>query len=283
MAPIAYVVIAAAKYAWAIKLGLFLISVVIYYFINERKREKLAESLELDPRIGAPFSGASHVFKERETTSRWLSAWLWLGIIASVVGLVMGFVVDGGHPAWLLLWVFGLGLAFYDYFAGIGREESSPIASIAFHPDHLILVDREGLREVFVFGPGVSFTVEMREITEGTTFGADKLKGWECFMTVSDGRREKEIPLAFPGAGEFLARCRHEGSPVRFSPGSADWLVDKLKALPSWQPGYFDKPSAATAAHVEMSCQGCGGAAHYAPSTVPPACQYCGSPKLLRK
>ena len=134
MAPIAYVVIAAAKYAWAIKLGLFLLSVVIYYFINERKRENLAESLELDPRIGAPFSGASHVFKERETTSRWLSAWLWLGIIASVVGLVMGFVVDGGHPAWLLLWVFGLGLAFYDYFAGIGREESSPIASIAFHP-----------------------------------------------------------------------------------------------------------------------------------------------------
>ena len=63
MAPIADVVIAAAKYAWAIKLGLFLISVVIYYFINERKREKLAESLELDPRIGAPFSGASHVFK----------------------------------------------------------------------------------------------------------------------------------------------------------------------------------------------------------------------------
>lgn len=282
MAPIAHVVIAAAKYTWAIKLGLFLLSVIIYYFINERKRGKLAESLELDPRIGAPFSGASHVFKEREAVNPWLSAWLWLGIIASVFGLVLGFVVDGGHPAWLLLWVFGLGLAFYDYFVGIDREESSPIASIVFHPDHLILVDREGRREVFVFGSGVSFTVEMKEITEGTTFGADKLKGWECFMTVSDGRREKEIPLAFPGAGEFLARCRHEGSPVRFSSGSAEWLVNKLKALPSWQPGYFDKPSLLPTAAVEMTCQGCGGAAYYAPSAAHPACQYCGSPKILR-
>lgn len=282
MAPIAYAVIAAAKYAWAIKLGLFLLSVAIYYFINERKREKLAESLELDPRIGAPFSGASHVFKEREAANPWLSAWLWLGIIASVVGLVLGFVVDGGHPAWLLLWVVGLGLAFYDFFVGIGREEPSPIASIHFHPDHLISVDHEGRREVFVFGPSVSFTVEMKEITEETTFGADKLKGWECFMTVSDGHRQSEIPLAFPGAGEFLARCRHEGSPVRFSAGSADWLVNKLKALPSWQPGYFDRPSAGSPEIVEMSCRGCGGAAFYAAKPASPACQYCGSPKLIR-
>ncbi len=283
MAPIAYLVIAAVKYTWAIKLGLFLAAAAVYYFINERKREKLAETLELDPRIGAPFTGASQTFPLPPEVSRWLSAWLWLGIILSVVGLVMGLFVEDSHPAWLLLWVAGLGLAVYDYIVGVDRAEAGSIASIDFHADHLVLVHREGQREVFLFGSAVSFTVEMREITEETTFGADKLQGLAFFAVVSDGQRESELPLAFPGAGEFLARCRHEGSPVRFAPACPDWFVERLRALPSWQPGYFDKPSAASAAHVEMSCQGCGGAAFYAPSAARPACQYCGSPKLLRK
>lgn len=265
---------------WKVKGVLLILSVIIYFFINRSRREKLIAKLELDPRIGAPFTGATHEFPSPAAGDAWSSGWLWAGIIAAIAGLVLAVTMTDG-AAWLLLCAGGLLLAFYDYNVGIGREAANPIAEVIFHPDHLVLVDRAGRREVYVLGPAVSFKVEMREITESTTFGADELKGFAYFVTVSHGQRFSELPLEFDGAGEFLARCLHEKSPVSFSPACPDWFVAKMKALPSWQPGYFARASAAAGKPtVELACQGCGGVAAYASLHPAAACQYCGSTKL---
>lgn len=272
----------AASQTWKIKLGLFVFSVIVYAFINHHRREKLIAKLELDPRISAPFTGAAHEFPAPQSVNKWASAWLWLGIIAAVTGFVMAVIVEGGSPLWLILWLAGVGLAFYDYFVGINREEAGPVAEAIFHRDHLVLVGRDGKRDVYVFGPSVSFTIEVREITKDTTFGASELKGFAYFATIFNGELTSELPLEFDGAGEFLARCRHERSPVDFAPSSPGWFVAKMQALPSWRPGFFDRPAARSALDVEMSCQGCGGVASYAPAPVARPCQYCGSTKLTR-
>jgi len=277
---LAFIVVAAT--AWKIKLGLLVISVIIYFFINHFRREKLIEKLELDPRIGAPFTGATHEFPSALQPDKWASPWLWVGIGAAIFGFAMALLIEGGSPLWLILWLAGVALAFYDFFVGIDREEAGPVAEAIFHRDHLILVGRDGRREVYVFGPSVSFTIEVREVTKGTTFGAKELKGFSYFVTVSNSEHSSRLPLVFAGAGEFLARCRHEQSSVAFAPSSPDWFVTKMQALPSWKSGYFDRPSPSAASDIEMSCQGCGGAAYYAHGTAASTCLYCGSAKLNR-
>jgi hypothetical protein len=277
---LAFIVVAAT--AWKIKLGLLVISVIIYFFINHFRREKLIEKLELDPRIGASFTGATHEFPSVLQTDKWASPWLWVGIGAAIVGFAMALLIEGGSPLWLILWLAGVALAFYDFFVGIDREEAGPVAEAIFHRDHLILVGRDGRREVYVFGPSVSFTIEVREVTKGTTFGAKELKGFSYFVTVSNSEHSSKLPLVFAGAGEFLARCRHEQSSVTFAPSSPDWFVTKMQALPSWKSGYFDRPALGTASDIEMSCQGCGGAAYYAHGAAASTCLYCGSAKLNR-
>ena len=280
MDALAFIVVAAT--AWKIKLGLLVISVIIYFFINHFRREKLIEKLELDPRIGAPFTGATHEFPSVLQSDKWASPWVWVGIGAAIVGFAMALLIEGGSPLWLILWLAGVALAFYDFFVGIDREEAGPVAEAIFHRDHLILVGRDGRREVYVFGPSVSFTIEVREVTKGTTFGAKELKGFSYFVTVSNSEHSSKLPLVFAGAGEFLARCRHEQSSVAFAPSSPDWFVTKMQALPSWKSGYFDRPALGTASDIEMSCQGCGGAAYYAHGTAASTCLYCGSAKLNR-
>ena len=280
MDALAFIVVAAT--AWKIKLGLLVISVIIYFFINHFRREKLIEKLELDPRIGAPFTGATHEFPSVLQSDKWASPWVWVGIGAAIVGFAMALLIEGGSPLWLILWLAGVALAFYDFFVGIDREEAGPVAEAIFHRDHLILVGRDGRREVYVFGPSVSFTIEVREVTKGTTFGAKELKGFSYFVTVSNSEHSSRLPLVFAGAGEFLARCRHEQSSVAFAPSSPDWFVTKMQALPSWKSGYFDRPSPSAASDIEMSCQGCGGAAYYAHGTAASTCLYCGSAKLNR-
>ena len=280
MDALAFIVVAAT--AWKIKLGLLVISVIIYFFINHFRREKLIEKLELDPRIGAPFTGATHEFPSVLQSDKWASPWVWVGIGAAIFGFAMALLIEGGSPLWLILWLAGVALAFYDYFVGIDREEAGPVAEAIFHRDHLILVGRDGRREVYVFGPSVSFTIEVREVTKGTTFGAKELKGFSYFVTVSNSEHSSRLPLVFAGAGEFLARCRHEQSSVAFAPSSPDWFVTKMQALPSWKSGYFDRPSPSAASDIEMSCQGCGGAAYYAHGTAASTCLYCGSAKLNR-
>ncbi len=280
MDALAFIVVAAT--AWKIKLGLLVISVIIYFFINHFRREKLIEKLELDPRIGAPFTGATHEFPLVIRSDKWASPWLWVGVGAAIFGFAMALLIEGGSPLWLILWLAGVALAFYDFFVGIDREEAGPVAEAIFHRDHLILVGRDGRREVYVFGPSVSFTIEVREVTKGTTFGAKELKGFSYFVTVSNSEHSSRLPLVFAGAGEFLARCRHEQSSVAFAPSSPDWFVTKMQALPSWKSGYFDRPSPSAASDIEMSCQGCGGAAYYAHGTAASTCLYCGSAKLNR-
>ena len=274
----AFIVVVAA--VWKFKLGMLVISVIVYFFINHFRREKLIAKLELDPRIGAPFTGATHEFPSVLQSDKWASPWVWVGIGAAIFGFAMALLIEGGSPLWLILWLAGVALAFYDFFVGIDREEAGPVAEAIFHRDHLILVGRDGRREVYVFGPSVSFTIEVREITKGTTFGAKELKGFSYFVTVSNGEHSSKLPLVFAGAGEFLARCRHEQSSVSFVSSSPDWFVTKMQALPSWKSGYFDRPALGAASDIEMSCQGCGGAALYLSPAPGQACQYCGSAKL---
>ena len=69
---------------------------------------------------------------------------------------------------------------------------------------------------------------------------------------------------------------------VTFASSSPDWFVTKMQALPSWKSGYFDRPALGAASDIEMSCQGCGGAAYYAHGAAASTCLYCGSAKLNR-
>jgi hypothetical protein len=272
-------IVLAASHVWKVKIGLFVLSVIVYAFINHYRRKKLIAKLELDPRISASFTGATHVFPAPHPVNKCLSGWLWLGIFGAVGGIA-GAVL--GSILWLILFMAGVGLALFDYFVGIDGNEAGPVAEAIFHRDHLILVGRDGQREIYIFGPAVTFTLQVKELTKDTTFGAEELQGFSYSVIISDGERTCELPLEFDGAGEFLARCRHEGSLVDFAPSSPAWFVTKMQDLPSWQSGFFDQPVGGSALVVELSCQGCGGVEHYPSAASVHSCRFCGSKKLTQ-
>jgi hypothetical protein len=106
-------------------------------------------------------------------------------------------------------------------------------------PDRIELRRFSGAKTVFACGPKVIFEIGFEEIKKSSHLGAQELQGFAYAATISDGKDRVTIPLSFNGAGEFLGRCRHKGSPVVFSSSCPSWFKAKMEALPSWQAGYF--------------------------------------------
>ena len=215
------------------------IASAIYFFINRSRRKKLAADIDGDARFAGSFSGATRDFPLPPEQSRWSYGWLWVGIIATFIGLA---ILIAGSAWGALMIAGGLGLAVYDFYYGLSRSEPEDcLVHAEFHANRIDFTHRFSGKTEHFFGSDLAITVECREITE-KSFGADALKGYGIYLRLQvPAPADGEILLDFPGVAEFLGRCRHLGSPVGFSADGPTWFKAKLEALPSWQPGYFDQ------------------------------------------
>ncbi len=218
-----------------------LTALAIFYFINRSRRKKLLARIDQDPRLIREFEGAVADFAPPDIEGRWNYGWLWVGIITAVVGFFMALGGEGvARPIGGLLLFGGSLLAFLDYRFGFSRGEPREVLLRAeFHDDGICLTHRLSGRTEHAFGPSLALTVECREVTE-KSFGADSLQGYGFFLKMkAPAPADAELQMDFAGVGEFLALARHRGSPLLISTGSPSWFKEKLEALPSWKPGYF--------------------------------------------
>ena len=223
------------------KLVIVLIALAVFYFINRSRRHKLLAGIDQDPRLSHEFKGAVTDFPTPDTDGRWNYGWLWAGIITAVIGFFMAVGGEGlVRPIGVLLLFGGSLLAFLDYRFGFSKGEPPEVLLCAeFHDDGVCLTHRFAGRTEHAFGPSLALTVECREVTE-KSFGADSLQGYGFFLKLqAPAPADAELQMDFAGVGEFLALARHHGSPLLISTESPAWFREKLEALPSWQPGYF--------------------------------------------
>lgn len=224
-----------------LRLVIAAIAAAIYFFINRNRRKALVSGIDEDPRMAGDFVGTVKDYPPPDDESRWNYGWLWVGVALAVAGLVMALANDGvARAIGLLLLLGGSVLAYCDYRFGFSKGKPADVLLRAeFHDDRVCLTRRLSGRKEHGFGPSLALTVECRELTE-KSFGADSLKGYGFFMKLhAVAPADVEIPLDFAGVGEFLALARHHGSPLLVSSESPAWFKEKLEALPSWQPGYF--------------------------------------------
>jgi hypothetical protein len=222
----------------ALRWFIIAIASAVYFFINRSRRKKLVAGIDNDPRLAGSFDAAAADFPLPSEQSRWGYGWLWAGVIAAFVGLLMLMQGSGGVAiAGAALIIGGLGLAVYDFFYGLSKSEpEDDLVRVEFDFGRVVLFRRLTGRTELTFGPGFVVVVDCREVTE-KSFGADALKGYGIYMCPSGSACE--IPLDFAGAAEFLAYCRHLGATVTFSSTAPEWFKSKMVALPSWQQGYF--------------------------------------------
>lgn len=218
-----------------------LTALAVFYFINLSRRRKLLAGIDQDPRLSRDFEGAVTDFPPPDSDGRWNYGWLWTGVITAAVGFFMAVGGEGlVRPIGIVLLSGGGLLAFLDYRFGFSKgEPEEALLRAEFHDNGVCLTHRFAGRTEHAFGPSLALTVECREVTE-KSFGADSLQGYGFFLRMQvPAPADAELQMDFAGVGEFLALARHHGSPLLISTESPAWFREKLEALPSWQPGYF--------------------------------------------
>jgi len=235
-----------------ILIGIFAVG---YFFINWGRRKDLIKGLENDSRIAGRLSGADAV-EAGHGGVRYSGATITLphdsplvkrgyGCLWFAVPLIVlcawlctseSRTTRDGAYLWLTV---GLIIVAVDAFLRWRSAKADPLVEADLSPDRIELRRFSGAKTVFTYGPKVTFEIGFEEVKKSTHLGAQELQGFAYAATISDGKERVTFPLSFNGAGEFLGRCRHKGSPVVFSSSCPSWFKTKMEALPAWQAGYF--------------------------------------------
>ena len=236
----------------AILIGIFAVG---YFFVNWGKRRDLIKGLDNDSRIAGRLAAddagdAAHVAAafssvrialpyDSPLAKRGLGC-LWIGVPLALLGawLCLSESRSTRDSAVVLLSI-GLLVVACDTFFRWRNAKADPLVEAVLSSDCLEVRRFSGATTVFLYGPKVVFEIGFKEVKKSAAMGAQELQGFEYSVKVSEGESKVLIPLSFDGAGEFLGRCRHMGSPVVFSSSCPSWFKAKMEALPSWQPGYF--------------------------------------------
>lgn len=250
------------------------------------KRVRLTSSFIRDHQVDRPFqpavlsySGALRGLEPFWVLLLWVLFWGLLGGAATWGAFSLTLVPDDASLTWAVVAVtltiaaIGFGVWWYRR----GQETLLPgVKELRFDADKLTKLMASGAVHEYTFDANLTM---IPQVVEAPGFLGAPVK-FQLHLAVISPTEEFLVPAEFVGLGEFLARARHAGAKVEFAKDGPAWLAEQIQALPSWQPGYFDRPAIVAPAKVELSCQACGGAARYETGLKEYACHYCGSAKL---
>lgn len=235
------------RYAPAIAFAVWIIGAVVVFFMNIYRRVSLEKRLADDPRFTAKFFFHSKRLPIPETPSIWSSGWIIGGINAVFIGLFLVIGVGGvGFAFGLLLMLGGTFVAIYDYNHDISQIRQGPgnqLSEVEFHKDHLKATYSITGSKCYNFGPSVSISIQTRETYQNgvglnNNNHSQMFTGIGVFASFSGPAGHEELELDFPGAAEFLAHCRHNGSELKLSLNCDARIVARLTESRSWQPGW---------------------------------------------
>lgn len=259
---------------------------LVYFFFARPKRLRLIDSFIRDHRVDVPFTREILVFsgemRAREplwVLGIWILFWLILGAAWTWGAVTQALKYDDASMVWgvvaptLSIAAIGFGVWWYRR----GQEIPLPgVKELRFEVDKLTKLMASGEIHEYPFEANLRM---IPHLVEEDGFLDIPVRFRVCLEVISP-TEEFLVPAEFVGLGEFLARARHAGAKVEFAKDGPAWLAEQMQALPSWQPGYFDRPANVSPAKFELSCQACGGAARYETGLKEYACHYCGSAKL---
>jgi len=261
----------------------------VWAVLNERRRRQLSDEFHLDPRLILPFKDVTFGWDDLGAPERdEVPLWAWIAaaglFVAAFVLLSRCMAVDH-HWEYYLAGSIGC-FVLTPLLLLLARTRVPPV--VIPHRCDLtrssITVASQGQSAVFDVGPSLLIVLHVEEVIRKRGFGEltwEEFMGFNYKLRVQDGSRDVEVPMVFVGSGEFLAACLHRGAKVEFAPGCPDWLVRKMKDLPSWRPGYFDASKAPAPELLgDFVCTACGGHGRYPKTGLSHLCQYCGSGRL---
>ena len=267
-------------------LVIFLLLWLIDILYVKPKRVRLISSFLRDHQVDRPFQPAvlsySGALRGREpfwVLLLWVLFWGLLGGAATWGAFSLILVPDDASLAWglvaVIMTIAAIGFGVWWYRRG--QETLLPgVKELRFDVDKLTKLMASGAVHEYPFDANLTM---IPQVVEATGFLGAPVK-FQLYLAVVSPAEDFRVPAEFVGLGEFLARARHAGAKVEFAKDGPAWLAEQMQALPSWQPGYFDRPAIVAPAKVELSCQACGGAARYETGLKEYACHYCGSAKL---
>jgi DNA-directed RNA polymerase subunit RPC12/RpoP len=267
-------------------LVMFLLLWLVEILCYKPKRVRLISSFLRDHQVDRPFrpavlsySGALRGLEPFWVLLLWVLFWGLIGGMATWGAISRTLEPDDASLAWLvvaaILTIAAIGFGVWWYRRG--QEIPLPgVKELRFDVDKLTKLMAAGAVHEYPFDANLRFTPQ---VVEATGFLGAPVK-FQLYLEVISPTEEFLVPAEFVGLGEFLARARHAGAKVEFAKDGPAWLAEQMQALPSWQPGYFDRPAIVAPVKVELSCQACGGAARYETGLKEYACHYCGSARL---
>jgi hypothetical protein len=284
-----YVAEYSAGYGWVLKTAIVAVGAIIWGVVNHARKTKLADEFHLDPKVVLPFKEATCRWEEESAPeSTTFPAWAWVVAACLLVAAVwLTFLCLEAKRNWeyyLYASVASFLLCMAVVFFSRVQVPSVVSRCSSDFSESRISVVQNDQTAVFEVGKSLMIVVIVEEAIRKRGYGQmewDEFLGFRYRLSLRDGYRDRTIPMDFVGSGEFLAACSHRGAKVEFDTACPDWFVKKMKALPSWQPGYFkEAPPLEGAVKIEMACAACGGRGQYAKSGTLNLCQYCGSGKL---
>lgn len=273
-------------------LTLLVVYVLAYFFYTRPKLKRLIASFMRDRRVDLPFEPARLSFtgrlRDREPSlvlGLWVLSFLAFGVALAWEFFPKGFSADHADDAMSYFAWGSVGvcvsiaaIAFGFWWYRLGQEALLPgVKELCFGSDKITKEMTTGELREYAFSSSLRIDLGVVVVATGPFDAPEEITP---FLVVGTSSEEFTTPAEFPGVGEFLSRARHAGVNVGFVEGSPGWLAEQMQALPSWRPGFFDEPVVVVPLMVELSCQGCGGAARYPSGQKTYDCHYCGSAKL---